>query len=145
MTVLSMNYLQLKKLFYWFSVQVTFNQEMNQLLPSRFLFNVFCPQLQGLCDETSHQQNNFNSSWFLTVNLWFSPQMNSSISKADPSKHAGQVHTGPGLQVLRVPHSSVINQSIVLLMRIMNSEISTNLSVTFTPTLSSRAQVTYSS
>lgn len=39
------------------------------------------------------------------------PQMNPGIPKANPGKHAGQVHAGTSLQVLRVSHSSVINQS----------------------------------
>lgn len=38
--------------------------------------------------------------------------MNAGVSEADASEHTGQVHAGPGLQVLRVPHCSVINQSI---------------------------------
>lgn len=35
--------------------------------------------------------------------------MNSGISEADAGKHAGQVHAGPRLQVLGVPHSSGIS------------------------------------
>lgn len=41
----------------------------------------------------------------------FLPQMNSSISEADAGEHTGQVHAGPGLQILWVPHRSAISQS----------------------------------
>lgn len=37
--------------------------------------------------------------------------MNSSVSEADAGEHAGQVHAGPSLQILGVPHRSVNKQT----------------------------------
>lgn len=61
-----------------------------------------------------HTSNPSNSSWItLSLIRYLLPQMDASISKADASKHTGQVHVGSSLQILRVPYSSAISQQIL--------------------------------